>query len=89
MSKAAAVMNVIGLNYDKCFFFFFFFFLGGGWGGGFTSFREQQDEAYIGSLLWLTLVEFEPVFTRMQVTHSTTVLRTPTNVYRGWPSLVK
>ena len=86
MSKAAAVMNVIGLNYDKCFFFWG---VEGGVGGCFTSFREQQDEAYIGSLLWLTPVEFEPVFTRMQVTHSTTVLRTPTNVYRGWPSLVK
>ena len=85
MSKAAAVMNVIGLNYDKWYFylfvylFFYFYFF---WGG-------QQDEAYISSLQWLTLVEFEPVFTRMQVTHSTTVLRTPRNVYRGWPSLVK
>ena len=77
MSNAAAVMNVIGLNYDKCFGVFS------------TSFREQQDEAYIGSLQWLTLVEFEPAFTRMQVTHSTTVLRAPTNVYGGWPSLVK
>ena len=34
MSKAAAVMNVIGLNYDKCFLFFVFFWGGGGGGGG-------------------------------------------------------
>ena len=42
----------------------------------FTSLAEQ-DEAYINSSQWLTLVGLEPVYISMWVTTSTTVLHTP------------
>ena len=51
-------------------FFFFFRFIYS------TSFREQ-DEAYMNSLRWSTLVGLEPAYTWMWVAHSTNVLWTP------------
>ena len=46
----------------------------------FTLLREQ-DEAYINSSRWSTLVRFELTYIRMCVNGSTTVLQTPTSLF--------
>ena len=56
----------------KVFFFFFFETL------MYFTWHREQDEAYINSLRWLTLVGLKPAYTRWWVARYTTVLRTPT-----------